>query len=147
MDDPVFNEDENRSELFETICRQLEGETKTKFAMKISSLEATVYSTGDPDDLTGEVIFRAMLGFWGRIYQSWNFFLGGFDERNLSLTTRIFTEIEIESLEKLFFNFCCLNGLKYKPCNGLIRPGLADPNAITYSFELLDDLFLINEKL
>lgn len=141
------DDEEEKNKLLTEICHKLDSEARIKLGLKIPRLQVYAYNKHTYGEVTGEVIFKSMLDIWDRISMRIYLLLGGFDNRSDSLNARSFSENEAEMIEKFFFNFCCINGLKYKPCKGILRTDLADPKSITYSFQLMDDLFLVHDKL
>lgn len=148
MSEHKLDEEDKKNKLLTEICQRLESEAKNKLGQKISKFQVTAYNTFSSIDLIGEVIFYASIGFWAKLWQRFKTFTVGFDYRTDSMRARKFTEAEKIFIEKFIFNFSCLNSLKYKQCHGVkIRTDLVNPNALTYRFEMLSDLFPVNDKL
>lgn len=147
MTDRKLDDEDKKNQLLTEICQRLEREARNKLEQKIPRFQVTAYNTYSSIDLIGEVIFSSKISFVEKMEQRWNMIMGGFDSRKDSLKNRTLTESEKNDLEKFIFNFCCVNSLKFKPCEEVVLTDLADPKAVKYRIEMIEDLFPVSDKL
>lgn len=141
------DDEEGWNKLLTEICLKLEAEARMKLGLKIPRFQVYAYNAQSSCELTGEVIFSARASFLEKCAQYWKLIVGEFDYRNHSTVTRPLSDNEKILLDKFIFNFCCLNSLKYKTTDLVVRTDLLEPYAIMYRIEMLDDLFLVHDKI